>query len=143
MATPLLVLVAALFGGGAALAPAPAQAPVPAQAPAPAPPPAPADDRGAAAPAATHADEPLQPLPPGPDLDPRKVALGRRLFHDPRLSRDGRVSCATCHPLDRGGADGLAHSIGSSGAEAAVNTPTVYNVAFNFRYNWSGEYRTL
>jgi len=86
---------------------------------------------------------PLQPLPAAIQVDPARAAIGGRLFSDPNLSDDATVSCATCHPLDRGGADGLMHSRGANGREMAVNTPTVYNVSFNFRFNWDGSYSSL
>ena len=54
--------------------------------------------------------EPIHPVPPPPDTDPRLVALGDRLFHDPRLSKDGEVSCASCHILAEGGDDNSAVS---------------------------------
>jgi cytochrome c peroxidase len=92
---------------------------------------------------ATARDQPLLPLPPAPSVDPRRAALGARLFSDPMLSSDGTVSCATCHPLDRAGADGLSHSRGVGGVETALNTPTIYNATFNFRFNWSGAFATL
>lgn len=75
--------------------------------------------------------------------DARKVALGRKLFHDPRLSKDGKISCATCHPLDHGGTDGQQHSRGSGGRAAQLNTPTVFNARYSFHFNWSGNYDTL
>ena len=56
--------------------------------------------------------EPIKPLPPSPPLDARKVALGDRLFHDKRLSKDNSLSCASCHNLSRGGVDGRPTSIG-------------------------------
>src|SRR2546421_1512782 len=87
-------------------------------------------------------DEPLQPLPVRVELDARKVALGERLFNDPMLSSDGKLACAGCHPLDRGGTDQKKRSAGVKGP-TAVNTPTVFNVAFNFRYNWNGAFETL
>jgi cytochrome c peroxidase len=88
-------------------------------------------------------EQPLQPLPPAPKVDRRRAALGAKLFADPSISADGTVSCATCHPLDRAGADGLSHSRGVKGAETPFNTPTIYNATFNFRYNWNGAYATL
>ena len=50
-------------------------------------------------------------LPPGPDW----VATGRRLFHDTRLSGDGRLSCASCHLPDHGLAEPLATARGFEG----------------------------
>ncbi|OQX44526.1 MAG: hypothetical protein B0D88_02290, partial [Candidatus Sedimenticola endophacoides] len=46
-------------------------------------------------------EEPILPLTQVVGLDPGKVALGERLFHDPRLSGDESISCAHCHPLGR------------------------------------------
>lgn len=83
-------------------------------------------------------NEPIRPLSPAPAAAPRKVALGRRLFHEPLLSREGTRSCAHCHDLARGGVDGLARSVGLGGMETGVNAPTVFNSALNFRQFWDG-----
>jgi cytochrome c peroxidase len=91
----------------------------------------------------TARDEPLAPLPPAPRVDPQRAALGMKLFSTANLSSDGQVSCATCHPIDRAGADGFVHSRGANGSVTALNTPTIYNVSFNFRFNWSGAYTKL
>ncbi len=66
------------------------------------------------------------------------VALGKQLFFDPRLSRDGKVSCNTCHPLDRGGMDGKAVSLGVDGRPGSRNTPTVFNAARHLSQFWDG-----
>lgn len=93
----------------------------------------------------TVVNEPIRPVPEPVGLDPATVALGRRLFHEPRLSGDGRVACATCHPLNGGGpgADGLARSVGVDDAIGVVNAPTVLNSAFNFRQFWDGRADSL
>ncbi len=88
-------------------------------------------------------DEPLSPLPAAPLVDPQRSALGMALFSTASLSSDGAVSCSTCHPLDRGGADGFVHSRGANGHQTALNTPTIYNVSFNFRFNWNGAHTRL
>lgn len=93
--------------------------------------------------AAVWVTEPIHPLPTGSSLDPRKVALGRRLFVEPRISRDQTISCASCHNLDKGGVDGRARSIGVGGQLGDRNAPTVFNVAFNFRQFWDGRADTL
>src|SRR5438270_887597 len=49
--------------------------------------------------------EPIQPIPQSIELDPQKVALGKRLFHDPLLSHDNTISCSSCHDLSKGGTD--------------------------------------
>jgi cytochrome c peroxidase len=100
---------------------------------------APAGAPALAAPAA----EPIQPVPQSLRQDPAKAALGRRLFSDTRLSVNGRVSCASCHDLARGGADSRGASLGLDGKPAALNAPTVLNAALNFRQFWNGRAETL
>lgn len=85
----------------------------------------------------------LLPLPAAAPQDIRRVALGERLFFDPRLSADHSISCATCHRLERGGADGMSVSIGIGGARGAINAPTVFNSAYSFAQFWDGRAATL
>jgi len=95
---------------------------------------------------AAHAaplDEPLKPLPPVPALDPKRVQLGQRLFFDPRLSVNNTLSCASCHHLDKGGADDKRFSLGFDGKPVEVNTPTVFNASLNFHQFWDGRVDTL
>jgi cytochrome c peroxidase len=87
--------------------------------------------------------EPLGALPPASKLDPKIVALGRRLFHEARLSIDDKVSCSSCHDLANGGDDGRARAVGVSGKLGKVNAPTVYNAALNFVQFWDGRAATL
>lgn len=89
---------------------------------------------------------PLPAQPKAPDDNPttsRKVALGRQLFFDPRLSGDNTMSCATCHLPDKGLGDGLAKGKGHGGKTLARNTPTLLNVAFQPRLFWDGRAKTL
>lgn len=86
---------------------------------------------------------PIVPIPRAIALDDAKVALGARLFADPRLSKDNTVSCASCHSLSRGGADGLARSVGIGGRQGMLNAPTVFNSGFNFRQFWNGRSASL
>ena len=95
------------------------------------------------APGVAWADEPLQPLPQIVSEDPERVKIGRRLFHDPRLSKDGKVACSTCHDLRNGGDDGLPVSVGMGGAKGEINSPTVFNAAYNFRLFLDGRAATL
>ncbi|SDA95269.1 cytochrome c peroxidase [Pseudomonas sp. NFACC15-1] len=88
-------------------------------------------------------DEPLKPLPPVPALDPKRVQLGLRLFNDPRLSVNNTLSCASCHRLDKGGADDKPFSLGFDGKPVEVNTPTVFNAGLNFHQFWDGRVDTL
>jgi cytochrome c peroxidase len=115
-----------------------------------APPRARAQDRPAAA-ASGSADGDIDPRtlksfaplrasidgPSGPATDDQ-VALGRMLFFDPRLSRDGRISCNTCHRLDQYGVDGLKTSVGYRGKRGKRNAPTVYHAAGYFQQFWDG-----
>jgi cytochrome c peroxidase len=87
--------------------------------------------------------EPLQPVPAAVGLDPKKVELGEKLFHEPQLSRDNKVSCATCHDLKTGGVDNKARSVGVKGAEGDINSPTVFNASLNFKQFWDGRANTL
>ena len=83
--------------------------------------------------------EPIRPLPRRIEGDADEVALGRDLFFEPRLSRDGSVRCVDCHPFERGGADPRVRSIGMEGHEGPVQAPSVFNLAFDHCYNWDGK----
>ncbi len=83
-------------------------------------------------------EAPLEPIPPATNLAPAKVALGERLFHDPRLSADGSTSCASCHRLSAGGDDDHPRSVGVAGRQGSLNAPTVFNARFNVDQNWDG-----
>ncbi|PIW26535.1 MAG: cytochrome B6 [Rhodospirillales bacterium CG15_BIG_FIL_POST_REV_8_21_14_020_66_15] len=87
--------------------------------------------------------EPIRPIPREIMLDPGKVALGKKLFHDTRLSRDNTVACANCHDVSDDGADGLERSVGIGGAQTRLNAPTVFNSGFNFVQFWNGRAATL
>jgi len=84
-----------------------------------------------------------QALPQTVPLDGRKVRLGQQLFHDPRLSRDDTISCASCHGLNTGGVDNRARSIGVAGGVSSVNAPSVFNSGLNFVQFWDGRSPTL
>ena len=87
--------------------------------------------------------EPIRPLVQTFELDSDKVALGRKLFHDPQLSKDNTISCASCHNLKAGGADPRVVSIGVDGKSGLVNSPTVYNSALNSSQFWDGRAKSL
>lgn len=82
--------------------------------------------------------EAIVPVVIAQNLDKNKVALGRQLFHDPRLSRNNQISCASCHTRNLGGADGISHAVGIDGNTADFNSPTVWNSSLNFRQFWDG-----
>jgi cytochrome c peroxidase len=92
---------------------------------------------------AAFLDEPIQPIPMAHNQDPLRAKLGRLLFHDVRLSGNGRVSCATCHDLAKGGADNRGRSTGLDGKVMGLNAPTVFNASLNFKQFWDGRADTL
>ncbi|MCC6490448.1 MAG: heme-binding domain-containing protein [Candidatus Hydrogenedentes bacterium] len=93
--------------------------------------------------AAQFANEPVQPLPLSVEADAAKVALGDKLFHDVRLSKDNSISCASCHALDKGGTDRVQYSTGVGGAVGGINSPTVYNSTYHFIQFWDGRAANL
>lgn len=76
-------------------------------------------------------------------VTPAKIALGRRLYFDKRLSADGAVSCASCHDPEKGFADGRPVAEGVGGQKGVRNSPTVLNAAFNERQFWDGRAGSL
>lgn len=83
------------------------------------------------------------PLVPVDGLDPATVALGERLYHDPNLSADGTIACASCHVISDGGGDGQRVSPGVGGLLGGVNSPTTLNSHLNFVQFWDGRADTL
>lgn len=65
-----------------------------------------------------------------------KVALGRRLFFETRLSVTGHYSCASCHDPGRSYTDGRALAIGATGARLTRSSMALVNVAYNLAYGW-------
>ena len=86
--------------------------------------------------------EPVKPIE-AIEVNTAKAALGRALFLDPTLSKDGTVSCASCHDLANGGDDAKVVSVGIGGQPGSVNAPTVFNAALNFKQFWDGRAETL
>ena len=82
----------------------------------------------------------LFPAPKVPDDNPMteaKVALGRYLFYDARLSGNGTQSCASCHHQDKAFTDGLARSIGSTGLAHPRNAQSLVNVVYLPTLTWA------
>lgn len=83
---------------------------------------------------------------PAPDDNPLtvdKVSLGRRLFFDRRLSRDGSLSCASCHDPQRAFANRRPVARGVGGARGDRNVPTLVNRAWGRSFFWDGRAATL
>jgi cytochrome c peroxidase len=76
-------------------------------------------------------------------LRPARVALGQKLFFEPRLSGDGTVACATCHDPARAFTDGRPLSIGIHGRVGQRNAPTILNALYNKHQFWDGRVATL
>ncbi|HEX9271187.1 MAG TPA: cytochrome c peroxidase, partial [Candidatus Binatia bacterium] len=74
---------------------------------------------------------------------PEKIALGKKLFFDGRLSVDGTVACSTCHDPARAFTDGRPVSIGVKGRVGQRNAPTVLNAFYNKTQFWDGRVKTL
>jgi cytochrome c peroxidase len=74
---------------------------------------------------------------------PEKVLLGKQLFFDKRLSKDGSASCETCHLHEKGWTDGQALSTKVGGAKNTRHTPTLYNVGYLREWYWDGRAPTL
>ncbi len=85
----------------------------------------------------------FSPIPDTHNEPQALAALGKQLFHDPILSNDQSISCASCHVIDQGGDDNQPVAVGIHGQVGEVNSPTVLNSALNFRQFWDGRAATL
>jgi hypothetical protein len=82
-------------------------------------------------------------VPTGNDMTDARVALGRKLYFDAKLSRDGTVACATCHDTSRGFTDRRNTSEGIQDQIGQRNAPTTLNAAFFSTQFWDGRAATL
>ncbi len=90
-----------------------------------------------------EARELITPIPQFHSYNDSKAKLGKKLFSDPRLSKNNTISCSHCHRLDKGGTDGLQFSVGVDGKVGHINAPTVFNASNNFVQFWDGRARDL
>lgn len=67
-----------------------------------------------------------------------KIELGKKLYFDPRLSKDGNISCNSCHNVMAGGDDDSSFSVGHKGQFGGRNAPTVWNSSYNTVQFWDG-----
>lgn len=77
-------------------------------------------------------------LPATVDVDEARAELGNRLYHDPALSGDGTLSCASCHDITAGGDDGNPTSVGINEQLGPINAPTTLNAGFHVAQFWDG-----
>lgn len=90
--------------------------------------------------------KPLPDRPPTLDNNPAsaaKVALGKMLYFDPRLSASHAISCNSCHIIGMGGVDLQETSLGHRWQHGTRNAPTVYNAVFNIAQFWDGRAKDL
>lgn len=83
------------------------------------------------------------PVPEDNPLSAEKIALGRKLFHDTRLSRDGSVSCATCHDPERAFTDAKPVAVGVFGRKGQRRVPAIINRGYGKSFFWDGRIATL
>lgn len=81
---------------------------------------------------------PPVPIPADNPQTAAKIALGNKLFHDPRFSATGAVSCASCHVDAKAFTDQLPVAQGIRKLKGTRNTPTVVNAAYFHRMFWDG-----
>jgi cytochrome c peroxidase len=82
----------------------------------------------------------LNPLviPADNPITKEKVELGKMLFFDPRLSKDGTVSCASCHDPKRGWSNGADVATGIGGLKGGRSAPTIINAGYQHFQFWDG-----
>lgn len=86
----------------------------------------------------------VAPAPAWNPTTPEKVALGERLFHDPAMSSNRKISCSSCHDVRKGaGEDHRPASRGVGGLIGNRNAPTVWNAAFQSVLFWDGRAASL
>ena len=83
------------------------------------------------------------PSPAENPLTTERAALGRELFFDKRLSRDGTVSCATCHDPKLGYTDDKSVAVGIGGRKGTRRTPRLINRAYGRSFFWDGRAATI
>jgi cytochrome c peroxidase len=83
------------------------------------------------------------PVPEANPLTPAKIALGRKLFFDKRLSRDGTLSCASCHDPKLAFSDGRQVARGIDGQEGMRNAPAIINRGYGRTFFWDGRAKSL
>ena len=86
---------------------------------------------------------PLPNLPLDNPLTVERVELGKRLFHEPQLSRNGTISCASCHQAEAGFSDPRRFSIGLDGKSTPRQSMSLLNLAWKDSFFWDGRAKLL
>jgi len=83
------------------------------------------------------------PVPEANPLMPAKIALGRKLFFDKRLSRDGTLACVSCHDPKLAFSEGRKVARGIGGAEGTRSAPAIINRGYGKTFFWDGRAKSL
>lgn len=81
---------------------------------------------------------PALPVPADNPLTAAKVALGRKLFYDKRLSRTAEIACGSCHHQENAFSDPRPISVGVDGRTGTRNAPALVNLAYGHSFFWDG-----
>lgn len=85
----------------------------------------------------------LQPIPANNPLTEEGVRLGRMLFYEKKLSKNGTISCASCHQQQKGFTDGRQFSLGADGSIGKMNAMALSNLHWQTKFFWNGRTPTL
>lgn len=83
------------------------------------------------------------PVPEDNPITPEKIELGKQLFFDKRLSRDGTIACASCHIPERAFTNENRVAVGIKGQRGIRNVPTILNRAYGKSHFWDGRAASL
>ncbi|MBN9292759.1 MAG: cytochrome-c peroxidase [Flavobacteriia bacterium] len=86
---------------------------------------------------------PQMPVPSDNPMTVEGVALGKKLFYDPRLSKDNSISCASCHRPDHAFSDPNVISAGVGGTLGRRQAMPLFNLGWQQFYFWDGRAKTL
>jgi cytochrome c peroxidase len=102
----------------------------------------PASPKSASLPTELAGYEPMT-IPADNPMTAEKIALGKQLFFDERLSLDGSKSCYSCHVCEHGLTDGLPKAIGAENKPLTRNSPTLWNIGYHQQFYWDGRSDSL
>ncbi|MFQ5778879.1 MAG: cytochrome-c peroxidase, partial [Terriglobia bacterium] len=77
-------------------------------------------------------------IPADNPMTPAKVALGKQLFYDQRLSGDGSRACYSCHLKEHGLTDGRPTALGAYERQLPRSSPTLWNIGYHSQFYWDG-----
>ena len=83
------------------------------------------------------------PIPEDNPITDAKLEVGRKLFHDRRLSRDRTISCASCHDPVRAFSDNRPLAVGVFGRVGKRHAPALINRGYGRSFFWDGRVATL